>query len=96
MAVIIPITAEIPSQRFSITLDDIAYFMIAKWNSRAAFWTLDIQDENEIAIISGITLKKGNDLIEAYNLTLKQPLSIRGSEATLSNIGTDSFLVYGD
>ena len=96
MAVIIPILAGTPSQRFSITLDDVSYYMAVKWNSRAGFWTLDIQDENQTDIVSGITLKKGNNLIDQYNTTLSEQLYIYGVEPTFSNIGTDSFLIYGD
>jgi hypothetical protein len=64
----IPIKADIPSQSFTVVLNEISYGMTAKWNARAQFWTLDIADENDVTLISNIALKIGVDLLEPFNL----------------------------
>ena len=94
----IPITTGTPAQEFSITLNGTSYNMTAKWNSRASFWTLDIADENKIAIVNGVTLKTGSDLLSPYNFGIGGLYVYNASdteqEATLETIGVDAVLVY--
>lgn len=94
----IPITANVPSQTFRITLNSVSYNMEARWNSRAAFWSLDIADENQNDIINGIALKAGCNLLEPFNFGIGglylYDTTEANLEATLSNIGSDTILVY--
>jgi hypothetical protein len=94
----IPITAGVPSQNFRITLNGTSYHMTARWNSRASFWTLDIADENETTVISGLALRSGVDLLEPFTFGIGQlymyDATETSTEATLSNISSDVFLIY--
>lgn len=94
----IPLTTGSPAQTFRITLNGESYSMTAKWNTRASFWTLDIADENQTAIVNGITLKTGSDLLSPYNFGIGglyvYNTSTEEPEATIDTIGVDAVLVY--
>jgi len=94
----IPIQPNIPAQVFTVVLNNIGYNMTAKWNTRAGFWTLDIADENGVVSIADIALKAGSDLLEPFNFNIGGlfvvDTTLTGQEATLSNIGIDTLIVY--
>lgn len=94
----IPIQPNVPSQSFSIVLDSVSYNMLAKWNSRSEFWTLDIFDDNQNVIISDIALKAGMNLLAPFNFNIGALVVVSASEAamemTLSNVGTEVVLLY--
>lgn len=98
MAVQIPIRANVPAQTFDITLNDLAYTLTAKWNSRSEFWTLDIVDENGIDLLVGLCLKLGARLLRAFNLDIGEMIVVddtsTGTEASLTNIGISTQLIY--
>lgn len=61
----IPLTAE--PQRFTIQLAGTVYQLTLQWrNHEMGGWTLDIADSAGAAIISGIPLVLGADLLEQY------------------------------
>lgn len=61
----IPLTPE--GQRFSITLSGTEYQLRVQWrNSIDAGWTIDISDSSGVAIINGIPLVTGCNLLEQY------------------------------
>ena len=90
--------ANVASQTFDIVLNELAYNLTAKWNSRSEFWTLDIVDENNVTLIAGLCLKLGVRLLRAFNLGVGELIVIddtsTGIEASLSNIGITTRLVY--
>ena len=98
MAVKIPIRAELSTQTFDIILNSLAYTMTAKWNSRSKFWTLDIADENDVTLILGLCLKLGVRLLRPFGLQIGELIIVdesnTGAEASLTNIGVTSSLVY--
>ncbi len=54
-------------QRFSITLAGVEYILTVKWNAaQDAGWTVDIADAFGAAILSGVPLVTGADLLAQY------------------------------
>lgn len=51
----IPMSSE-SSFTESVTLDGNEYILSFKWNTRGAFWSMDIADANSSALVSGIRL----------------------------------------
>jgi len=98
MAVEIPIQPNISSQTFDITLNGVSYNMKAIWNSRSEFWTLDIFDENQNALVYGVCLKLGARLLNQFNLGIGELFIIddtgTGIDASLTNIGSSTHLYY--
>ena len=98
MPVSIPIRASVSIQKFDIALDNIVYQMVAKWNSRSEFWTLDIFDENGGDVVLGIALKLGARLLKQFGLDMGEMIIVddtnSGTEASLSSFGISTTLVY--
>ena len=89
-------------QTFSIQLGQITYKLTVAWNDDPAMqcWVLDIADVNGNAIVSGIPLVTGADLLAQYAY-----LGIGGSLAVLTdgddtaiptyeNLGVNSHLYF--
>lgn len=87
-------------QSIQIALGGIVYTLVVKWNTKANSWTLDIQDQSENDIVTGIALVTGCDLLEQYAY-----LEIGGSLVcqtngdanaipTYQNLGVDSQLYF--
>ena len=87
-------------QRFQIPLNGVTYQLTIKWCAPAAAWTLDIADEGGTALISGIPIVTGIDLLEQY-----QHLGIAGqivaqtdgdtfAVPTQTNLGTAGRLYF--
>jgi hypothetical protein len=57
----IPTTAQ--AQRMNIQLGSTIYVLSLWWNEFAGSWVLDISDESENLILSGIPLVTGTDLL---------------------------------
>lgn len=54
-------------QRFSITLTGVEYNLTVKWNAAPdAGWAVDIADAFGAAIVSGVPLVTGADLLAQY------------------------------
>lgn len=94
----IPISAGVPSQLLSISLNDVAYNIAFRWNSRGEFWSMDIRDENNVLILGGVSLKTGLDLLSPFNLGIGEIYSVdvtnSGLEMTLDNAGIETQIVY--
>lgn len=54
------------AQQFSITLAGVAYQLVVKWCDPAACWLLDILDQTGTAILLGVPLVTGANLLEQY------------------------------
>lgn len=63
-------TYEIPlistPQSFSITLSNIDYNILIVWNYLAQAWVIDFYDANQVAILTGVPLVTGVDLLLPY------------------------------
>lgn len=60
----IPLSAE--PQRFSIELANVTYQLVVVWNPSLQCWVLDINDENGVALVLGIPIVTGLDLLRQY------------------------------
>lgn len=61
----IPLSSQ--PQSFTIPLAGATYSMTVKWNWVNASWVLDIADSSGNAIVSGIPLVTGADLLEQFS-----------------------------
>lgn len=60
----IPLTPQ--AQNFSITLAGVDYQMMVKWCDPGSEWVLDIFDGQGNALLRGVPLVTGADLLEQY------------------------------
>lgn len=54
------------NQTLTISLAGISYNLRVVWNNIAQSWTLDILDKNNNAIVTGIPIVTGADLLEQF------------------------------
>jgi hypothetical protein len=52
------------AQQLAITLGTVGYNLVVRWNVPNASWMLDIQDSDGNAILTGVPLVTGADLLE--------------------------------
>lgn len=95
----IPLSPE--GQRFNITLSGIEYQLRVQWrNAAEAGWVLDIADAGGNAIINGIPLVTGCNLLEQYaHLGFSAVLWVQTTDdpdavPTFENLGTGSHLYW--
>ena len=53
-------------QMFSITLSNVDYNILIVWNYLAQIWVIDFYDANQVAILTGVPLITGVDLLLPY------------------------------
>lgn len=53
-------------QTFSVALGGVTYQMTLKWNWVSSCWVLDIADASGNAIVNGLPLVTGGDLLDQY------------------------------
>lgn len=63
----LPITADLPHQSFSVKLDGAVYHFRLRYNSRAEHWALDLSDAGANALLCGIAVRLGVDLLAQYS-----------------------------
>lgn len=61
----IPLSSE--PQTFNITLSGTTYGFTVRWNVPNGSWIIDIADSSGNAIVSGIPMVTGADLLEQYS-----------------------------
>lgn len=90
------------AERFSISLSGTVYSLTLLWREAAmGGWFLDIADASGVAIVAGIALVCGADLLEQYAYlriasgAALYVVSADGSDSapTYTNLGTDRKLV---
>jgi hypothetical protein len=91
----------IPSpQTFQLTLDNISYQMQVVWNWVMQAWVLDIYDIQGDALVLGIPMVTGADLLEQYAyLGFTGKLVVESDQDTLApptftNLGLLAHLYY--
>ena len=63
----IPVTPAGGNQTFSVELNSVTYRLALTWrNAKEAGWVLDISDASGNAIVNGIPLVTGADLLAPY------------------------------
>lgn len=55
----LPITTEIPAQRYSVALDGVQYGVRLVYRERTASWYLDLRDEQGVPLVLGRRLSPG-------------------------------------
>lgn len=63
---IIPVRADLPAYKFQIDLEAKLYTFKFRYNERMDRWVMDIADENENALLSGIAILTDWDLIGRF------------------------------
>jgi len=66
-----PVVYEIPlqtatPQQLTVSLNGVQYQLTVRYNSQNAAWTLDIADSSGNAILQGIPMITGADLLEQF------------------------------
>lgn len=87
-------------QRFQISLSGTQYQLRVKWCPPADCWTLDIADNSGAALVSGIPLVTGANLLEQYEyLGIPGELIVLSDDSmwnvpTYLNLGSIGHLYY--
>lgn len=87
----LPISSD-PAQSFTCQLGATKYYFVVRYNSRNGVWTLDLyNDATRAAILLGLALLTGSDLLEPYNLGIGRLLVVdgegRGRDAGADDMG---------
>lgn len=84
-----------PEQIFNITIDDIKYDMRVIYNSRLESWSVDIS-QNGTALVSGVELLGGVDILGQYNFDLKNMFTVNifdgKTDAKIDTLGIENKL----
>lgn len=96
----IPLTPS-QNQKMSISLNGVSYNLVFNWvNADQGGWTIDINDSNDNAIVQGIPLTTGADLLaqlKYLNLGGGLVVETDGEQTdvpTFDNLGQQSHLYY--
>lgn len=88
------------SQKFSITLAQVAYVVVVRWNPRMQSWVIDMLDASEAPILEGVPLVTGADLLEPYRYLgfggamIVQTDHDQDAVPTFENLGLTSHLYF--
>jgi hypothetical protein len=88
------------NQTFQITLAGVVYTLTVRWNDMNGAWTLDIADQNQNPIVSGIPLVTGVDLLAPYGYLnfggqlIAQTTNETDAVPTLANLGSSGNLYF--
>ncbi len=102
MAIVaLPISADVPKQRFTIALDGAVYGFSFLYNTRAEAWMMTIRSADEQILAAGIAVRLGVDLLAPYS-DARFPagrlfvvnFSEQYTEADRDNFGRDVGIVY--
>lgn len=82
-----------PEQLFSLEIDQVVYNFRIIYNTRWQVWTMDVLDNSNIEILTGVTLVGGVNLLEQHNIGITNLFAIniadRSLDANIENLGTD-------
>ena len=87
-------------QTFGITLAGVVYNVTFTWNTQSQNWILDIADQNNANILTGIPIITGSDLLEQYaylnfgGKLIAQTSGNAQAVPTYENLGTDGNLYF--
>ena len=82
------------SRTQSTALDGVRYRLSFYYNKPADFWTLDIADSTDTALVSGLRLTLGVDLLEPFKYKIGFPqgqLFVYDTSRTDTEPGRDDF-----
>jgi len=70
MAIIeIPVRSDIPAYSFQITLEGTVFTLRFRFNTRLDRWVMDVNDVDDLPIITGVPLLYGLPLLDRYKLS---------------------------
>jgi hypothetical protein len=85
-----------PEQVFSIRLENLVYRLRVTLNSRLAVWDIGFW-RNDIPVVTGVALLGGIDILNQYNLALKNLFVVNTEgeplDPTKENLGTGNRLI---
>jgi hypothetical protein len=87
-------------QKFTISLAGVAYNMTLRWNDLGQCWCIDIADQSNTSLVSGLPLVPGIDILEQYEyLGIGGQLVVstdydKLAPPTSSNLGSQSHLYF--
>lgn len=61
-----PLPVSATAQSFFVQLVNVIYKLTLRWNPVAVCWMLDIADSEEVALVQGIPVVTGTDLLAPY------------------------------
>lgn len=93
MAVVELPLSSAPAQSFTTQLGDKKFYIEVKFNSRNGVWTLDLYDDaSREALLLGLPILLGVDLLDAYNLPYGGLIAIdrtgQGKDAGADDLGS--------
>ena len=62
----IDVGADAEPQDLVVSLDAVTYVIRLRRNSRSSTWSLDLLDEGATALVAGLSLVTGHDLLQAH------------------------------
>lgn len=100
---VLPVDSDSASYSFDVDLSGKLYRLALAWNTRAAWWTLDIADDADTPLVTGIRLVADTELIRLFALDALPPGSLycvdtsgQGVDPTDTDLGSRVILVYDD
>jgi hypothetical protein len=98
---VIPTRSDLPLYQQVTTLDGADYLLTFRYNARDFSWYLDLADQDGAAIVSGIHLVEGWDLLRRCvdprrppGLLMANDVTGAGGEAGPNDLGTRVELLY--
>jgi len=104
MAIVqLPVRSDVPAYSFQIELDSVLFSLRFSYNARAGYWTFDIYDANELAILLGIRIITGWLLTDRFvmdNLPKGDffvfDTTGKNTDPTQDDFGTTKLFMYAD
>ena len=99
----VPISNQVPWQKFKITLSGAIYTLEFRYNTRMARWLMNVNDPSNNPILEGVPVLINRNLTGQYT-TLSVPAGIffatddtgQGNQPTQFSFGIDHTLWYED
>jgi hypothetical protein len=97
-AYLIPLQAT--NQRVNVTLAGVQYQLTVRWNDMNQAWQLDIADQQGSAILSGIPIVTGGDLLAPFQYLnfggqlIAQTTNDLTAVPTMQNLGSTGNLYF--
>jgi len=109
MAIIIkeiPLSNNVQNYKFTINLRGAVYTLRLKYNYRMSRWFIDFRTVDDVAVVSGLPLLLGTDILLNYKSKAELPEGVfvmanfknENTEIDKTALGTDGFLnfIYDD
>jgi len=96
----IPITSTDDSQSFKTTINSQVFYFKIVWKSMLSLWSVTVYDSDKNTLVSGIHLKSGIELINHFNIGIRNLYFINTTQVTLditrADVGNYFLVVFTD